>query len=106
MAQRKETVLDLAKFIDKGVHVKLSGGREGARPGRDEQRRKQAAALRCSAAHTHAPRTQLAPPAVRWHAAAPGGATRSGWASCESAVARALQTLAAALTRPNAAAAQ
>ena len=33
MAQRKETVIDLAKFIDKGVHVKLSGGREGAYPG-------------------------------------------------------------------------
>ena len=33
MAQRKETVVDLAKFIDKGVHVKLSGGREGACPG-------------------------------------------------------------------------
>jgi hypothetical protein len=30
MAARKETVVDLAKFIDKGVHVKLSGGREGA----------------------------------------------------------------------------
>jgi len=31
MAQRqKETVLELGKFIDKGVHVKLSGGREGA----------------------------------------------------------------------------
>ena len=33
MAQRKETVIDLAKFIDQGVHVKLSGGREGAYPG-------------------------------------------------------------------------
>jgi hypothetical protein len=32
MAARKETVVDLAKFIDKGVHVKLSGGREGALP--------------------------------------------------------------------------
>ena len=28
---RKENALDLAKFIDKGVRVKLSGGREGAR---------------------------------------------------------------------------
>lgn len=26
---RKESALDLAKFIDKGVRVKLSGGREG-----------------------------------------------------------------------------
>jgi hypothetical protein len=26
---RKETVLDLAKYVDKGVAVKLSGGREG-----------------------------------------------------------------------------
>ena len=26
---RKENALDLAKFIDKGVRVKLSGGREG-----------------------------------------------------------------------------
>lgn len=29
MANRKETALDLAKFIDKGVRVKLAGGREG-----------------------------------------------------------------------------
>lgn len=29
MAHRKETALDLAKFIDKGVRVKLAGGREG-----------------------------------------------------------------------------
>lgn len=29
---RKENALDLAKFIDKGVRVKLSGGREGALP--------------------------------------------------------------------------
>ena len=28
---RKENALDLAKFIDKGVRVKLSGGREGMR---------------------------------------------------------------------------
>ncbi|KAH7316313.1 hypothetical protein KP509_21G087800 [Ceratopteris richardii] len=28
MAGRKETVLDLAKFVDKGVSVKLTGGRE------------------------------------------------------------------------------
>jgi U6 snRNA-associated Sm-like protein LSm7 len=27
---RKETVLDLSKFVDKGVSVKLTGGREGA----------------------------------------------------------------------------
>ena len=27
---KRETVVDLAKFIDKGVLVKLSGGREGA----------------------------------------------------------------------------
>ena len=26
---RKENALDLAKFIDKGVRVKLAGGREG-----------------------------------------------------------------------------
>lgn len=26
---RKETVLDLAKFVDKGVQVKLTGGRQG-----------------------------------------------------------------------------
>ena len=31
MSGKKETVLDLGKFIDKGVRVKLSGGREGAR---------------------------------------------------------------------------
>ena len=30
---RKENALDLAKFVDKGVRVKLSGGREGARKG-------------------------------------------------------------------------
>jgi len=30
MSGKKETVLDLGKFIDKGVRVKLSGGREGA----------------------------------------------------------------------------
>ncbi|OIW11753.1 hypothetical protein TanjilG_10955 [Lupinus angustifolius] len=28
MSGRKETVLDLAKFVDKGVQVKLSGGRQ------------------------------------------------------------------------------
>ncbi|KAK2637080.1 hypothetical protein Ddye_031872 [Dipteronia dyeriana] len=28
MAGRKETVLDLAKFVDKGVQVKLTGGRQ------------------------------------------------------------------------------
>ena len=28
MSGKKETVLDLGKFIDKGVRVKLSGGRE------------------------------------------------------------------------------
>ena len=27
---RKENALDLAKFVDKAVRVKLSGGREGA----------------------------------------------------------------------------
>ncbi len=27
---KKENALDLAKFVDKGVRVKLSGGREGA----------------------------------------------------------------------------
>jgi len=26
---KKENALDLAKFVDKGVRVKLSGGREG-----------------------------------------------------------------------------
>ena len=30
--KKRETVVDLAKFIDKGVHVKLSGGREGSWP--------------------------------------------------------------------------
>uniref|UniRef100_A0A7N1A0R3 Sm domain-containing protein n=1 Tax=Kalanchoe fedtschenkoi TaxID=63787 RepID=A0A7N1A0R3_KALFE len=29
MSSRKETVLDLAKFVDKGVQVKLTGGRQG-----------------------------------------------------------------------------
>uniref|UniRef100_A0A453DB76 Uncharacterized protein n=1 Tax=Aegilops tauschii subsp. strangulata TaxID=200361 RepID=A0A453DB76_AEGTS len=29
MAGRKETALDLAKFVDKGVQVKLTGGRQG-----------------------------------------------------------------------------
>lgn len=28
-SSRKETVLDLAKFVDKGVQVKLTGGRQG-----------------------------------------------------------------------------
>ncbi|KAJ7550100.1 hypothetical protein O6H91_07G093400 [Diphasiastrum complanatum] len=28
MSGRKETVLDLARFVDKGVSVKLSGGRQ------------------------------------------------------------------------------
>lgn len=30
MAGKKDTAIDLSKFIDKGVRVKLSGGREGA----------------------------------------------------------------------------
>jgi len=30
MGTRKESVLDLARFIDKVVRVKLAGGREGA----------------------------------------------------------------------------
>ena len=30
MSGKKETVLDLGKYIDKGVRVKLSGGRDGA----------------------------------------------------------------------------
>lgn len=29
MAGKKESALDLARFIDKGVRVKLAGGREG-----------------------------------------------------------------------------
>lgn len=29
MSKPKESALDLAKFVDKGVRVKLSGGREG-----------------------------------------------------------------------------
>ena len=29
MASRRENALDLAKFVDAGVRVKLSGGREG-----------------------------------------------------------------------------
>ena len=29
MANPKQSAVDLAKFIDKGVHVKLAGGREG-----------------------------------------------------------------------------
>jgi len=28
---RRENAVDLAKFVDKGVRVKLSGGREGKR---------------------------------------------------------------------------
>ncbi|KAJ8477841.1 hypothetical protein OPV22_021568 [Ensete ventricosum] len=38
MSSRKETVLDLAKFIDKGVQVKLTGGRQvtGALKGYDQ----------------------------------------------------------------------
>ena len=31
---RKESALDLAKFVDKGVRVKLAGGREGGPPAR------------------------------------------------------------------------
>lgn len=30
MANPKQSAVDLAKFIDKGVRVKLAGGREGA----------------------------------------------------------------------------
>jgi hypothetical protein len=49
MAQRKETVVDLAKFIDKGVHVKLSGGREGACPrARGRQQARPTSALCCA----------------------------------------------------------
>ncbi|KAF9617636.1 hypothetical protein IFM89_037699 [Coptis chinensis] len=33
---RKETVLDLAKFVDKGVQVKLTGGRQGTLKGYDQ----------------------------------------------------------------------
>ena len=29
MAGKKESALDLAKFVDKGLRVKLAGGREG-----------------------------------------------------------------------------
>ncbi|KAJ9505020.1 hypothetical protein QJQ45_025604, partial [Haematococcus lacustris] len=29
MTSKKESALDLSKFIDKGVRVKLAGGREG-----------------------------------------------------------------------------
>ena len=29
---KKESAIDLSKLIDKGVHVKLSGGREGCCP--------------------------------------------------------------------------
>ncbi|URE16626.1 U6 snRNA-associated Sm-like protein [Musa troglodytarum] len=35
-AGRKETVHDLAKFIDKGVQVKLTGGRQGTLKGYDQ----------------------------------------------------------------------
>ncbi|KAL6565716.1 Sm-like protein lsm7 [Orobanche hederae] len=38
MSGRKETVLDLAKFVDKGVQVKLTGGRQAHFPN-DWQRR-------------------------------------------------------------------
>ncbi|CAL5070281.1 unnamed protein product [Urochloa decumbens] len=36
MAGRKETALDLAKFVDKGVQVKLTGGRQGTLKGYDQ----------------------------------------------------------------------
>ncbi|MQL90382.1 hypothetical protein Taro_022962 [Colocasia esculenta] len=36
MSGRKETVLDLAKFVDKGVQVKLTGGRQGTLKGYDQ----------------------------------------------------------------------
>ena len=42
---RKENALDLAKFVDKAVRVKLSGGREGA-----HQRTGNAATLACGGA--------------------------------------------------------
>lgn len=29
----KESALDLSKFVDKSIRVKLAGGREGATPG-------------------------------------------------------------------------
>ena len=35
-AGKRETVVDLARFIDKAVNVKLSGGREGAPPAKRE----------------------------------------------------------------------
>lgn len=35
---RRENAVDLAKFVDKGVRVKLSGGREGKR---DEERERE-----------------------------------------------------------------
>ena len=35
---KKESALDLAKFIDKGVRVKLAGGREGVWGGCCERR--------------------------------------------------------------------
>ena len=38
MSGKKETVLDLGKYIDKGVRVKLSGGREGASRGQPAPR--------------------------------------------------------------------
>ena len=32
---RRENAVDLAKFVDKGVRVKLSGGREGKKEKRE-----------------------------------------------------------------------
>jgi hypothetical protein len=85
MAARKETVVDLAKFIDKGVHVKLSGGREGALP-----------CARCACACVLAAGAVLAAVLAQPRACA-------GESSAASAV-RAAAAAAAAHTKPTAAA--
>ena len=103
MAQRKETVVDLAKFIDKGVHVKLSGGREGACTG--------ALAGRLTSAASHQPSAAAAPrrvccvtPALRIAASVGacslGACARGRVGAMRPALGRAaLETLAALLTR-------
>jgi small nuclear ribonucleoprotein (snRNP)-like protein len=40
MASRRDNALDLARFVDRGVRVKLSGGREGRREEGGGRRRK------------------------------------------------------------------
>ena len=76
-ARGKESALDLAKFVDKSIRVKLAGGREGATPGRGQGEDQcaapnggwadcatAAAAAAASSCRHSAPRSSFAAPAV------------------------------------------